>query len=790
MQDKKQLKAQGLRFARSLQTVVKMVNMFSVDHQSTAALLQRTYELLNPLMKQSRTFTLGFIDRRTLINNVLTAEESLKPLENEFLKRGIGAVTFEAGLTMSAFREAISAIAANPRLMDEQGGLVPFLEQRRLEFVRVFPAGKTEKRNEDGDTVLDMGSEEFLISKALSNLNGGLSQGIDTMLSQMEAAALSAAGASGHGAAEGPGAAFDSGSGSAFPAASGNVSASCGSARSNSGGSVLVTGAVSSGNAAGYLTEMQRVVEQKFEASLRNPEEDPHKAYTELARMLRTVRPDVVVANLMSEGKAGNPESNQQELTAEVFEDTALRWALKRLSAIPAGDDSFVVEEQVFRVLMRSLQATNSAARLAQKMAEYAREFALPPQTLERIKAEVRWLTLTPKEKQRELLALSHFSPAEFRRCLDLIREFLRHEEPQEAMALGLQYFSIFESHLDLQINEVARVPELLRALAGTHGEFWTAAAAWLGNALKCRKVNQLVHYQVANALVTLAHIAATYEEFELVHAAGTALEKSTENKSFSHENCCSPALAALLQPSAVDRILELFYERKHDASWIRLISAILRWTNPESLDRLFIRLDLEPFAANRLALVRLLARLGPATHVAARKRLQHPQWFVVRNACKLLGDAKDPLLLEQLKPVFAHRDERVQKAALQAVIDSRLPGTAAAIAAVLPQLSPALMEPALYELMYHADPDSVRPLRDCFNSTLPVAVLIRLVLIVEAIQTEAATDLLYEISQDEKLLPSIRDAAAKARGRRWARRARGCETTQRDGFAQKLRFA
>jgi hypothetical protein len=96
MDDKKHIKMHGLRFARSLQTLVKMVNMFSADHKSSSGMLQRSYDLLNPLVKQSRHLTLGFVDQRILLNNILTVEDSLKPLENEFLKRGIGAITFEA----------------------------------------------------------------------------------------------------------------------------------------------------------------------------------------------------------------------------------------------------------------------------------------------------------------------------------------------------------------------------------------------------------------------------------------------------------------------------------------------------------------------------------------------------------------------------------------------------------------------------------------------------------------------------------------------------------------------
>src|SRR5262249_228770 len=192
----------GLRFARSLQTLVKMVNMFSSDHKSSAGLLQRSYELLNPIVKQSRHLTIGFVDQRVLLNNILTAEDSLKPLENEFLKRGIGAVTFEAGITLAAYRSAVAAISANPKAIEENGGLLPFLEQRRLEFVRIFPATKSETRNEDGDTVLDMGSEEFLISKALNSMNSGLPRGIESLLTQMEASG-NAAGYGGFGGGSG-----------------------------------------------------------------------------------------------------------------------------------------------------------------------------------------------------------------------------------------------------------------------------------------------------------------------------------------------------------------------------------------------------------------------------------------------------------------------------------------------------------------------------------------------------------------------------------------------------------
>jgi hypothetical protein len=760
MEDKKHVKVQGIRFARSLQMLVKMANMFSADHKSVTGLLQRSYDLLNPLVKQSRHLTLGFVDQRVLLNNILTAEDSLKPLENEFLKRGIGAVTFEAGITLAAYRNAVGAISASFKLIEESGGLLPFLEQRQLEFVRVFPATKTETRNEDGDTVLDMGSEEFLISKALSSMNNAMPHGIETLLTRMEVSGTT--GGDGGGT---------SGSGGV-----GNSAGGHGNGGAGGGVTIYAPGGSGSGGQAnnGYLLEMQRMVELKFEASLNNPEEDPHKAYVELAKMLRNTRPDFVVSSL-TVGKPGGAEPNQEEVTAEVFENTALRWALRRLAATPSGEESVIVEEQVFRVLMRSLQATHSAARLAQKLAQFALEYALPQQTMERIQEEIRWITLTPKQKLRELLAISHFTSAQFRRCLELIKDLTRLGKPEEAAALGVQYFSIFDDYLSLEIAEVGRIPELLRSLAGATGEFWELAADRLVNALASRQLNQLFHLQVVNALVALAKIAATYEDFPLVQKVGTALEESVAHDKTSHIKCCSSGISNLLQPSAVDRIAEIFLDRKNEPDRIRHATGILRWAGVGSIERLFVALDKELVAGNRLALIRLLGRIGPAGLPAARQRLMHKDWFVVRNACKLLGELKDPELLKHIAPVLEHNDERVQKAALRAVKESNLPGRAAIIANALPLLSPHLLEDALCELMHQADAASLPGLEKFFNLSVAknTRVLRQVINVMAAIPQEQAVLSLSRISYNEAIDADLRKAAQEALSAWSARKAR-----------------
>src|SRR3954466_10838167 len=172
--DRNQLKMQGLRYAKSLQMVMKTVIMFSADHKGATQPIETSYQMLNALLKQTRTFTLGFVDGRIMINNVLTqADRGLLSLENELLKRGIGAVTFEAGITLAGYKRAAGVLAVPTKHLEEIGGLIPWLDQNQVEFMRVYPAAKNQSRTADGDTVLETDSESFLMSKAMQELQTG-----------------------------------------------------------------------------------------------------------------------------------------------------------------------------------------------------------------------------------------------------------------------------------------------------------------------------------------------------------------------------------------------------------------------------------------------------------------------------------------------------------------------------------------------------------------------------------------------------------------------------------------
>jgi hypothetical protein len=135
----------------------------------------------------------------------------------------------------------------------------------------------------------------------------------------------------------------------------------------------------------------------------------------------------------------------------------------------------------------------------------------------------------------------------------------------------------------------------------------------------------------------------------------------------------------------------------------------------------------------------------------------------VARNACKILGDLKDPDLLKHIGPAFENKDERVQKAALQAVIDSRLPGRAEVIANALPLLAPALTEDALLDLMFEADPLALPALERCYSQPMPPSVLARVVNVIAAIQDQDAVFVLARICNMQQLPQVVRNAALQA---------------------------
>ncbi|MGH9600769.1 MAG: HEAT repeat domain-containing protein [Terriglobales bacterium] len=715
MLDRKQLKLQGVRFARSLQMLFKTVAMFSADHSAAGALFQQSFDFLNVLVKEKGQFTLGFVDQRIMLDNILTTERSLHQLEGEFLKRGIGAVTFQAGMTLAAYKRGMTAITCPPRQIEEAGGLAAFLEKNPPEFLRVFPAGKSQMRDESGDTVLDMDSESYLLAKVMEEIRPpGTSafQAFDAILESEGMGRGRARAAEGSSTVPGTAAGAGSTGGPSAGAGSGSGSGGAGGA---GGGSTSAAGAADAG-----FGPAGSVVENYLQSTLLDPASAPQSSYVELARMIKDMRPEMVLSHFPPERREQLRSMPPDQMAAEIIEDTAVQWAGKHLATAPTGPDAFIVEEEVIRVLLRALQTGKTAERLAVKLAKYAKTLPLSQATVHRIQEELRWVTVPQKQKIETLLKLQPFGGHEFRRLVDLLQELIKGDDRETATRLAVHYLDVLKPESGSP-EDTSRLPELFSVMANVRSSFWPQAAELLALSLRrtadthvspdmkhALTASDYRHWKILHCIVALAHKLAAYEEFALIHKVGVAVEELAAQESGRHQACCAATLPTLLTLSAIERVVEVYLQNPHDVSAARISATLLRWSGPAAMARVFQELDQEATASRRSALVRLIVRIGPGALELARQHLGHERAELVCDACRLLVELRDPDLLGQLAPLLQHPDERVQKIAVASIINTRSPGRATILADALPCLHSHLLEEVTGDLLFLRDPATV----------------------------------------------------------------------------------
>lgn len=741
MLDRNQLKNTGARYARSLQLLFKTASVFSGTHSAINVPLQNSFDQLNNLVKTFRQFTVGFVDNRVLLNNILTTDKTLLPLESEFLKRGIGAITFDAGITVAAYKRAILVLSIQPKDIEAHGGISTYLLQNPLEFVRVFPASKTQQRNDSGDTILDMDSESFLMAKAMNEIRNPTLDRVDMFLQQAGIGEGQAGGEGyggsggpggpggpggygdgsgefgqgGHGGGSGGGSGEGGGPGGGGSGFGGTGIGGTGTGGTGHGGGGTGFGGTGHGGAptvpapgpvvsAGGPAGISSIVENYFSSCVMDSEDAPQRSYMELARIIQDTRPEFVLQNFTPQRREELRKLPPDQMAAEVIEDTAVKWAMERLATTPSGSDAVIVEEEVIRVLLRSLQQTQMAGRLARKLAEYVKEFQIPQSSYARIKEELEWVVIPSKEKFARLLKIEHYNRFEFRRLTGYLSDLVKAGEREQITELANHYFAILDKDDVPEPEELGRVPELTKVIAGLRSDFWSGTAVRLCDVATRWGDKAFLHNQVLNAILAICRTLAIYEDFELIENIGNTLEHIANEKP-EHQQCCGKALQSLLNVHALDRVVELYIQRRDDRNFGRTASVLLRRTGAPGISKAFHQLEDESVAAVRLALLRLIGRIGAPALALARERLNDPRWYVVRNSCKLLGDLKDPELLDHVMVALKHTDERVQKTAVTAVLDSRNPGRAVVLSEALPFLHPHVMEDVFGELMFMRDP-------------------------------------------------------------------------------------
>jgi HEAT repeat protein len=445
------------------------------------------------------------------------------------------------------------------------------------------------------------------------------------------------------------------------------------------------------------------LVEASVQRSLLEEKGNPQKSYTSLARILRTTGVDKILDHFPEERRQELTTLAPEQLASEYIEDTALQLAgtkLKTASGQPS--QKLLIEEEVVRVLARSLQATHMADRMAQKLAKFIEEFAVPPHVQQKIREELHWSSLNNSKKFALLMGIKHYSASEFRRLSDLTKEFMTQREIDRASALASHYFDFLdEEGAQIDNIELSRAPELIRNIPLAQVGFAAKTAERLGRALQREDLSDYIHFLAASALTVLSQSIASFEDFPNVLAIGIALETSLNRDPEKHKKCCGMGLDRLLPVAAIERIIELFLVKRSDSGWSKMAARLLRYAGPGGIEGVFKRLNEEPDAKNRLALVRLVGQMGSEGIAVAYKYLKDERWYVVRNICVALADLKDPDLADHIVPALEHPDERVQQAALKALVNSRTMRAAPVLSASLSKLSPKVLDQALDELMF-----------------------------------------------------------------------------------------
>lgn len=672
--------------------------------------MQQSWDLLVPLLKLGEQFTLGFMNQRVLLNSSLVSSTNLIHLESEFAKREIAAITFRERVTLKAFKLALGLLTTRPMVIVQRGGIKQFLAANPIEGVHVTPAAKPK---EEGDmTEVGMDFESFLTAQAIMGSEGSAGSRALDML--MDAAGVKRP----QGADMSP-------------------------------------------------QELVAMATTATRNTMAEPDGNMADLLIALTQMLSALKPEFVVAALPPQKQADLQGCPPAVVSAHLMEDAIAGWAAERLgSAVSTEDQSSGgeggdgggsrgnVEKEVLQALLRGLKATRVAERLMQKFAQFVEQANLPREVYERIYLEVMWFTLPAETKHAHLLHQGQFTSKAFAHLVKYVQEAVSEGRISEAAEVTRHYFSVWaKAPSAARAEELKRVPEFLRAMASvqTLSLMHTLAEPLIQEILDETLLHWPCHLEAANCLAILAQSAGQFDDFEFVHKIAAQLKRSMARRPSQHADCCGKALAGLLPPPALEKLVESFLQRRADSAWVRTATSLLAMIGPLGAEVALRRLESEPVASNRMPLIRLIRGLGASAIEPTRKRLSDPQWYVVRNAVYILEDLGDPELPAQLRGAIRHADLRVQRAAITAILKSNLAGRAGVLAEVLTELHAEVLEMVLDELTVLKDAASVEHLESFIlgKQEFKAGVREKAVVALAAVPSDRAAEALYRIIGD-----------------------------------------
>jgi hypothetical protein len=452
-------------------------------------------------------------------------------------------------------------------------------------------------------------------------------------------------------------------------------------------------------------------------------------------------------------------------VATELAEDAAVEWASARFGDGGSHQEaSGEAGEEVVRVLGRAIQTAAVAERLLQKLEQLVQRGILPAAVLARVSDEMNWSSWKPTERYAHLMGLERFAQQDFRHLTDFLRKARQENLLDEASDVARHFLDCTDRGSSQErLEGMAYLPELIQAITILGSlAFVREVASRLSEQLGR---SEPYHRAIAAALATAGRSLAMSEDFDSAAKIGTELEASAQSDPVRHADCCGHALQNLLDDATIERLIKLNLHRSKDPMVSRSIATLLRLADAQAAEIVFRMLEVEASASERSRLLHTVRQLGEGSIRAARKRLGDERWYVVRNACMILGAMKDPKLARHLEPALRHSDQRVQEAALTAMIRSNVPGRGAALVKALPALPAHLQESTLDELVLLKDGSALEPLEDLLlqHASVKTGVLEKALLALAAIPDERVVDILSRILTHRETPASLHRMAFQA---------------------------
>ena len=131
-------------------------------------------------------------------------------------------------------------------------------------------------------------------------------------------------------------------------------------------------------------------------------------------------------------------------------------------------------------------------------------------------------------------------------------------------------------------------------------------------------------------------------------------------------------AVEKYLGEDGIRQRIDTFREIDRESSDFRALVGYFAAIGSPAIAELLHSLEDEESRHVRLLICQALAQIGDTAIRAVAERINHPQWFVARNAVSILGQIGTPQCVSYLDKALSHEEVRVRKEALKGLASVR----------------------------------------------------------------------------------------------------------------------